>query len=87
MKFKSLAGFAAALSMVAMPIAASAAPVANPASALSLSNAPSARVGSSSTKASRYGSGAIIGGLILVGVIALAVVAATQSNGSNPKSP
>lgn len=75
--FKNVLGAVAALSMAAMPAVASA--QSNPAASLSVSK--SVRSGTTTSGKSKLGGGAgIFAILILAGVVAIGVVAATKSD-------
>ncbi|MES2096992.1 MAG: hypothetical protein V4459_09555 [Pseudomonadota bacterium] len=78
---KSVIGAAAALSMAVMPIAANASP-ANPAASLSLGK--NVRAGASSSKANKFGGGALYAVLVIAGVAAIIAIG-TKDN--SPKSP
>ena len=87
MQFKNLSAAAAALSLAAVPILASAAPVAaNPAAALSV--APTARVGTATKdKSDLAGNGKIIAIVLALGVVAGGIIAIADDNNDNPTSP
>ena len=78
---KQFSSFAAALAMVATPVAASAAPV-NPAASLSL--AP--RAGSATGHSSQLAGGGIIFAVIGIGILAAGLIVALDDN-SAPRSP
>lgn len=81
MKFKALTGSALAVAMLSTTVAASAAPVANSASSLSLSNA---RVGTATTGKNKLAGGAgIFALLIAAGVAAIGVVAIVKDDNSD----
>jgi hypothetical protein len=80
--FKSMIGAMAAVAIAAMPVAASAAP-ANPAASLSV--AKSVRASTPTAKNSKFGGGAILAALIVVGVIAIVAIGASKDN--KAKSP
>jgi hypothetical protein len=82
---KYLAGATAALSLIMVPVVASAAP-ANAAAPLSLSNG--ARTGTSAKDASKFSGGAVYALLIAAGVAAILIIAGTNDNNNdNPDSP
>ncbi len=80
---KFLAGATAALSLMTVPMVASAAP-ANSAASLSLSNG--ARAGSSAKNASKFSGGVVYAVLIAAGVAAILIIDGTRGN-DNPDSP
>ena len=88
MTLKLFSSFAAGVALLATPIAASAAPV-NPAA--SLSPVASTRAGSSDAHGSELagglfsGTGAIIAGVVVLGIIAIVAVGASTND--NPRSP
>ena len=77
--FKNVIGAVAALSMVAMPAIASAAPT-SPAASLSVSK--SVRTGSTTSANSKIGggSGVILALAIVAGIVAIGVIAATKDD-------
>ena len=82
MKLKALTGSALAIAMLSTSVAATAAPVANPASSLSLSQ--NVRAGSATTgKSKAAGGGVILAGLIAAGVAAIGVVAIVKDDNSD----
>ena len=85
MRLKSLMLSLAAVGMSSAPVAASAAPAANPAASLSLPH--SARAGSPTAHSNGLaeGAGGIFAAIIVAGIIAIGVIAAT--NDDSPKSP
>lgn len=81
--YKKFIGVASAMALSMVPVMASAATVANPASALSV--AGPVRAGAHTTgKSKAAGAGLILGGLIAAGVVAIVAVAATKDD--NPSS-
>lgn len=78
---RSVIGAADALSMAALPIAANASP-ANPAASLSFGK--NVRAGASSSKANKFGGGALYAVLVIAGV---AAIIAIGTKDSAPKSP
>lgn len=80
MNLKTLTGGALAVAMMTTSVAASAAPVANPASSLSVSNA---RVGSATTGKSKAAGGGLLAALIAAGVVAIGVVAIVKDDNSD----
>jgi hypothetical protein len=83
MNLKAFTGGALALAMLSTSVAASAAPVANPASSLSVSNA---RVGSATSGKSKAAGGGVIAALILAGVAAIGVVAIVKDSDDDSDS-
>ena len=84
MKLKALTGSALAVAMMTTSVAASAAPVANAASSLSVSNA---RVGSATTgKSQLAGGGGIFAILIAAGVAAIGIVAIVKDDNNDSDS-
>ena len=86
MTFKTLTASAAALALVGVPTMAAAAPVqtVNPATSLSVSKA---RVGTPSKRKSLIGgTGAIIAGVLALGVVAGGIVAVVNDD-DTPDSP
>jgi hypothetical protein len=81
---KKLIAMMSVFALGALPVAASAAPVANPAASLSMSK--SVRSGATTSgKNKAAGGGAILGLLIGAGVIAIVAVAASKSDNSSSR--
>ncbi|KQN27842.1 hypothetical protein [Sphingomonas sp. Leaf38] len=80
MKFKALTGGALAAAMMTTSVAASAAPVSNAASSLSVSHA---RVGSATTGKNKAAGGGLFALLIGAGVVAIGVVAIVKDDNSD----
>lgn len=87
MRFKSFLQIVSAAALTVAPVAASAAPVANPAASLSLS--PGVRAGATTAKQSKLAGRGIFAAIIGLGIIAIIVIAVVNGNNDNnkPASP
>jgi hypothetical protein len=79
--YKKLIGIVSAMALSTIPVMASAAPVANPASSLSVAKA---RAGTPTTGKNKLGGGgAVLAALIAAGVVAIVAIAATKDDNSD----